>query len=62
MILLFFEIFGGKKMVLQQGVEFLGIVVSRKDYKERDMLVKILTDKYGFKTFLSVECVSGALN
>ena len=51
MILLFFEIFGGKKMVLQQGVEFLGIVVSRKDYKERDMLVKILTDKYGFKTF-----------
>ena len=37
-------------MVLQQGVEFLGIVVSRKDYKERDMLVKILTDKYGFKT------------
>ena len=38
-------------MVLQQGVEFLGIVVSRKDYKERDMLVKILTDKYGFKTF-----------
>ena len=51
MILLFFEIFGGKKMVLQQGVEFFGIVVSRKDYKERDMLVKILTDKYGFKTF-----------
>ncbi|HAB49541.1 MAG TPA: DNA repair protein RecO, partial [Lactobacillus sp.] len=28
-MLLFFEIFGGKKMVLQQGVEFLGIVVSR---------------------------------
>lgn len=38
-------------MAIQQGVEFDGIVVSRRDYKERDMLVKILTDKYGFKTF-----------
>lgn len=38
-------------MVVKQGAEFYGIVVSRKDYRERDMLVKILTDKYGFKTF-----------
>lgn len=39
-------------MVVQQGAQFYGIVVSRTNYKERDMLVKILTDKYGFKTFL----------
>ncbi len=31
--------------------EFSGIVVYRKDYRERDMLVKILTDHYGFKMF-----------
>lgn len=38
-------------MVVKQGAEFYGIVVSRRDYRERDMLVQILTDKYGFKTF-----------
>lgn len=38
-------------MTKHQGVDFQGIVVSRADYKERDMLVKILTDHYGFKTF-----------
>ena len=38
-------------MVLHQGQEFLGIVSSRRDYKERDMLVKIFTDRFGFKTF-----------
>ncbi|WP_311406981.1 DNA repair protein RecO [Liquorilactobacillus uvarum] len=31
--------------------EFSGIVVYRKDYRERDMLVKILTDRFGFKMF-----------
>lgn len=31
--------------------EFTGIVVSRQDYRERDMLVTILTDRFGFKTF-----------
>lgn len=31
--------------------EFSGIVVYRKDYRERDMLVKILTDHFGFKMF-----------
>ncbi|EJE98583.1 DNA repair protein RecO [Liquorilactobacillus mali] len=31
--------------------EFSGVVVYRKDYRERDMLVKILTDHYGFKMF-----------
>lgn len=31
--------------------EFRGIVVSRQDYRERDMLVTILTDRFGFKTF-----------
>lgn len=31
--------------------EFTGIVVSRKDYRERDMLVTMLTDRFGFKTF-----------
>lgn len=31
--------------------EFNGIVVSRQDYRERDMLVTILTDRFGFKTF-----------
>lgn len=38
-------------MTLHQGEEFRGIVVSRKNYRERDMLVKILTDRFGFKTF-----------
>ncbi len=38
-------------ILLQQGVEFNGIVVSRRNYRERDMLVEILTDRYGFKTF-----------
>ena len=38
-------------MVLHQGEEFSGIVVSRKNYRERDMLVKIFTDRFGFKTF-----------
>ena len=38
-------------MALHQGEEFRGIVVSRKNYRERDMLVKILTDRFGFKTF-----------
>ncbi|WP_057896854.1 DNA repair protein RecO [Liquorilactobacillus oeni] len=31
--------------------EFKGIVMFRRDYRERDMLVKILTDHYGFKMF-----------
>ncbi|KRL01254.1 DNA repair protein [Liquorilactobacillus capillatus DSM 19910] len=31
--------------------EFSGVVVYRKDYRERDMLVKILTDRFGFKMF-----------
>lgn len=38
-------------MVLQQGVEFQGLVVSRRNYRENDMLVEILTDRFGFKTF-----------
>lgn len=38
-------------MAQHQGIDFQGIVVSRNDYKERDMLVKILTDKFGIKTF-----------
>ena len=38
-------------MVLHQGEEFSGIVVSKRDYKERDLLVKILTNRYGYKTF-----------
>ena len=39
-------------MVLRQGVEFTGLVVSRRNYRERDMLVEILSVQYGFKTFL----------
>lgn len=31
--------------------EFQGIVFSRKNYRERDMLVTILTNRFGFKTF-----------
>lgn len=31
--------------------EFTGIVVSRQDYRERDMLVTMLTDRFGFRTF-----------
>ncbi|WP_390633004.1 DNA repair protein RecO [Liquorilactobacillus satsumensis] len=31
--------------------EFEGIVMFRRDYRERDMLVKILTDHYGVKMF-----------
>lgn len=31
--------------------DFNGIVVSRKPYREKDLLVKILTDRFGFKTF-----------
>lgn len=38
-------------MATHQGVDFQGIVISRNDYKERDMLVKILTNKFGIKTF-----------
>ncbi|GKS80470.1 DNA repair protein RecO [Ligilactobacillus pabuli] len=38
-------------MATHQAVDFQGIVISRSDYKERDMLVKILTDKFGIKTF-----------
>lgn len=38
-------------MATHQAVDFQGLVLSRSDYKERDMLVKILTDKYGIKTF-----------
>lgn len=38
--------------MIYRNVEFQGIVVSRKNYRERDMLVEIYTDKYGFKTFL----------
>lgn len=32
--------------------EFQGIVLYRKDYRERDLLVKILTDRFGKKMFL----------
>ena len=38
-------------MALFRGQTFTGIVVSRKNYKERDMLVRILTSSFGFKTF-----------
>lgn len=38
-------------MATFRGQEFPGIVVSRKNYKERDMLVRIYTGKFGFKTF-----------
>lgn len=38
-------------MVLHQGEEFYGIVVSKRDYKERDLLVRILTNRYGYRTF-----------
>ena len=38
-------------MAKHQGVDFTGIVISRTDYKERDMLVRILTDHFGIKTF-----------
>ena len=31
--------------------EFRGIVVKRQNYRERDMLVTIFTDHFGFKTF-----------
>lgn len=34
-----------------QTAEFAGIVFFRRDYRERDMLVKILTDNFGFKMF-----------
>lgn len=42
---------GSVKLASHQVVDFHGIVISRNDYKERDMLVKILTDKFGIKTF-----------
>lgn len=42
---------GGLNLGSLYNQEFTGIVVSRKDYRERDMLVQILTDRFGFKTF-----------
>jgi DNA repair protein RecO (recombination protein O) len=38
-------------MAQAQAAEFCGIVFFRKNYRERDMLVKILTDNFGFKMF-----------
>lgn len=38
-------------MATHHGEVFEGLVVSRQNYKERDMLVKILTDRFGYKTF-----------
>lgn len=38
-------------MVVHKGEEFEAIIVSRKNYKERDMLVKMYTSRFGFKTF-----------
>ncbi|MCI1632459.1 MAG: DNA repair protein RecO [Liquorilactobacillus nagelii] len=34
-----------------QPAEFAGIVFFRRNYRERDLLVKILTDRFGFKMF-----------
>lgn len=33
-------------------VKFAGLVLARRSYKESDMLVKVLTDQYGKRTFL----------
>ncbi|WP_127848146.1 DNA repair protein RecO [Lacticaseibacillus hulanensis] len=33
-------------------VKFAGLVLSRHNYREADMLVKILTDQYGIRTFI----------
>lgn len=37
--------------MIYKNVEFSAIVTKRKNYRERDMLVTMFTDKYGFKTF-----------
>lgn len=31
---------------------FTGVVVRKRNYRERDLLVEMLTDRFGFKTFL----------
>lgn len=38
-------------MAQREITDFNGIVMLRKDYRERDMLVKILTDRFGKKMF-----------
>lgn len=38
-------------MTIYRAVEFQGMVVSRRDYKERDMLVTMYTDRFGYRTF-----------
>ena len=38
-------------MAQREIADFNGIVMLRKDYRERDMLVKILTDHFGKKMF-----------
>ncbi|WP_027107262.1 DNA repair protein RecO [Ligilactobacillus ceti] len=38
-------------MAVYKNEEFEGIIVSRKNYKERDMLVQMYTNRFGFKTF-----------
>ena len=37
--------------MIYKNVEFSAIVTKRKNYRERDMLVTMFTDKYGFNTF-----------
>ncbi|MFD1466185.1 DNA repair protein RecO [Lapidilactobacillus mulanensis] len=39
-------------MALIRDAEFRGLVMYRRDYKERDLLVQILTDKYAAKMFM----------
>ncbi|WP_270331085.1 DNA repair protein RecO [Lapidilactobacillus dextrinicus] len=39
-------------MALFRDTEFRGIVMYRRDYRERDLLVQILTDKYAAKMFM----------
>ncbi|WP_125604460.1 DNA repair protein RecO [Lapidilactobacillus bayanensis] len=39
-------------MTLFRDAEFRGIVMYRRDYRERDLLVQILTDKYAAKMFM----------
>lgn len=39
-------------MSLTRDAEFRGIVMYRRDYRERDLLVQILTDRYAAKMFM----------
>ena len=38
--------------MVRQTETFEGLVMSRQNYRESDMLVKILTDRFGKKMFL----------